>query len=440
MKKLTAYIEQLNSKLNQSSLSKRLFEGISWTLIGNMSGKFLQLVAFICVARILGKEEYGQVGIVRSTLMMFLIFSSASMGITATRYIAKYRNSNPYKVYEVYRFTQRTVIWLGLIFSVLVFLFSSFIAERQLNSIHLSKALKIGAATLFMMTLSSVLTGSLNGFERFKKLGINTAVNGLIQLVCVVVGAHYGGINGVILGLGVASFILLFQLYFALRNDLKLTRSASKGPDEERFNAKLVFFKFSLPAILQGLVFIPVLWWAKTYLIDQADYGEMAIFDVAEQWYYAVLFIPTSLSTIILPLLTNVNYNSSRDQYDKLVKFNLVINIGISFVIAGIIALFSPLIYKFYGSTFTDFRPLLILLVTVVISSANNVFGQVIASKGIMWIGFGVNLLWAVWLVLFSFVFVGKMHMGAVGLAYALLVSYFLHSLAQGTIALKLKI
>ncbi len=430
----------ISSKANQSSLSKRLFEGVSWTLIGNVVGKFLQLLAFIFVARILGKEEYGQVGIVRSTLMMFLIFSSAGMGITATRYIAKYRTSNPYMAYEVYRFTQRTVIWIGLIFSVLVFIFSSFIAERQLNSTHLSEALKIGAAALFLMTLSSVLTGSLSGFERFKKLGINTAVNGLIQLVCVVAGAHFGGINGVILGLGVASFILLFQLYFALRTDIELTRSAPKGAYEDRFNPKPVFFKFSLPAILQGLVFIPVLWWAKTYLIDQSDYGEMAIFDVAEQWYYVVLFIPTSLSTIILPLLTNVNYNSSKDQYDKLLKFNLVINIGVSLAITVVVALFSPFIYKFYGEGFTDFRPLLILLITVVISSANNVFGQVIASKGIMWTGFGVNLLWATWLVLFSLLFVGKMQMGALGLAYALLASYFLHSIAQGFIALRMRV
>jgi O-antigen/teichoic acid export membrane protein len=200
-----------------------------------------------------------------------------------------------------------------------------------------------------------------------------------------------------------------------------------------------VFLKFSLPAVLQGLVFIPVLWWAKTYLVQESGYGEMALYDVAEQWYYVVLFIPASLSSIILPLLTNTNYNGTVKQYNKLLKFNLMINIGISFIIAVVIALFSPLIYKSYGAGFTDFRPLLILLATVVISAANNVFGQVIAAKGKMWIGFGVNLLWAIWLILFSILFVKNYHFGAFGLALALFVSYLLHSIAQGWIALKLK-
>ena len=64
--------KHITSKVDKSELAKRLYKGISWTLIGNIIGKFLQLVAFIFVARIVGKEEYGQVGIIRSTLNMFL--------------------------------------------------------------------------------------------------------------------------------------------------------------------------------------------------------------------------------------------------------------------------------------------------------------------------------------------------------------------------------
>ncbi|NLI72068.1 MAG: oligosaccharide flippase family protein [Bacteroidales bacterium] len=440
MRKPVYYIDAQKKRIARSPLAKRLIDGISWTLVGNIIGKFLQLLAFIFVARILGKEAYGQVGIVRSTLMMFLIFSSAGMGITATRYIARYRNSNPHNAYLVYNFTQKTVFWVGLIFSLLVFLSSSFIAEKQLNSVQLSDALKIGAVTLFFMTLSSVQTGSLNGFERFKKLGINTAINGFIQLVSVVLGAYLWGINGVVLGLGIASLVLIVQLHFALRDDIHRCKNTFKSLETEKFNAKSVFIQFSLPAILQSLVYIPVLWWAKTYLINQSNYSEMAIFDVAEQWYYVVLFIPTSLSSIVLPLLTNVNYSSSGNQYNKLLKFNLWLNIGISVVAALAVALFAPIIYKFYGTEFTDFRPLLVLLITVVVSAANNVFGQVIASKGIMWIGFMVNLLWAIWLILFSIIFIGNMQKGAVGLAYALLISYLLHSIAQGFVALRLKL
>ena len=439
MKIIYENIDFIKAKINRSSLSKRLFEGMSWTLIGNVVGKFLQLLAFIFVARLVGKQEYGQISIIRSTLNMFLVFSSVGMGVTATRYIAMYRTSNPHRAYEIYLFTKKTVIWLGMIISVVVFLLSSYIAEHQLNNIHLSDALKIGAVILFLMTLTSVQMGALNGFERFKEVGINSALNGIIQLISVVLGAYLWGINGVIAGLGITSFILVLQLWFSLKKDISKIRTAEKNKDDEKLDSSSIFLKFSLPAVLQGLVVIPVLWWVKTFLIDNAGYGEMATFDVAEQWYYVVLFVPNSLGTILLPLLTNTNYNGSKEQYNKLLKVNILINVGVTFIIAVSVALFSPLIYKFYGKEFTDYQPLLILMITVVICAVNNVLGQVITSKGKMWIGFGVNALWAIWLITFSVIFIGKYNMGALGLAYALFVSYTLHSILQGFVALRMK-
>lgn len=440
MKALTNYITDIRRKANDSSLAKRLISGVSWTLVGNIVGKFMQLLAFIFVARIIGKEQYGQLSIVRSTLMMFLVFSSAGMGITATRYIAMYRISNPKLAYEIYRFTLKFVIWIGLAISVLVYLFSSVIAEKQLHSPQLADVIKLGAAALFMLTLTSVQTGSLNGFEKFKELGKNTAYNGLVQFTCILLGAYFWGIFGAIAGIGIAALIFFFQLQIQLRNEVRKIKSIKEINVDEKLNKSSIFFKFSLPAILQALVFIPVLWWSKTYLIGNSNYGEMAIYDVAEQWYHVVLFIPTSLSTIILPLLTNTSYNGSEGQYNKLLKVNLLLNVGVAFSIALVVALFSPIIYKFYGDGFTDYKPLLILLITVVLSAVNNVFGQVIASKGKMWIGFAVNLLWAIWLILFSVIFIGKYQLGALGLAYALMFSYLLHSMLQGYIALKIKI
>ena len=192
VKIISENIDFIKAKINRSSLSKRLFEGMSWTLIGNVVGKFLQLLAFIFVARLVGKQEYGQISIIRSTLNMFLVFSSVGMGVTATRYIAMYRTSNPHRAYEIYRFTKKTVIWLGMIISVVIFLLSSYIAENQLNDLHLSNALKIGAVILFLMTITSVQMGALNGFERFKEVGINSALNGIILLISVLLGAYYG--------------------------------------------------------------------------------------------------------------------------------------------------------------------------------------------------------------------------------------------------------
>lgn len=439
LNKFFEYIYSFRLKIDSSSLSKRLFDGISWTLIGNIAGKFSQLIAFIIVARIVGKSEYGQISIIRSTLNMFLIFSTAGMGITTTRYLALYRDNEPDKALAIYLFTKKTAFWIGLLISFFILIFSKYIADYHLHNINLSTALKIGAITLFLMTINSVQNGALNGFEKFKKIGINNALNGLVQLIFIVVGAFLGGVNGVITAICLSVIIFIIQFEFALKPEIALIGNTKNSKTKENLRLKSIFLKFSLPAVLQGLVFIPVLWWAKTFLIENRGYEELASYDVAEQWYYVVLFIPNALSTIILPLLTNTSLDGTKNQYNKLIKINLLINIGVSFIIATMVGILAPHIYKFYGKDYTNFTPLVIMLLTVVICAANNVFGQVITSKGKMWIGFGVNAIWAVWLIFFSILFIGKMQMGATGLAYALLLSYSLHSVLQGFLAFILK-
>ena len=80
---------------------------------------------------------------------------------------------------------------------------------------------------------------------------------------------------------------------------------------------------------------------------------------------------------------------------------------------------------------------MLVMLGAAVFCAAKNVVGQVIASKGRMWTGFALNSLWAAWLILFTYIFVVRLNIGALGLSYAMLISYILHSVTQGVVALR---
>lgn len=436
---LTDIKDNIFIRINRSDLSKRLFKGVTWSLVGSIGGKIFQLIAFMLVARILGKENYGKVGIIRSTISMFLMFSTLGMSVTASRYISLYRNTDPYKALKVYKFTHNSVVVFGFIIAFLVYLFSGLIADKSLHNANLTDLLHICSVVILLSSITSAQYGALNGFEDFRSLGINSVVNGFLQTVLLIIGAYFYEIIGVIIALGISAAILYIQYWYSLKKNITILKYAPKT-DETQFSNISIFIKFSLPAVLSGLVTVPVLWWAKTYLIRNTGFGEMAIYDVAEQWYFMLLFIPNSLSSIILPMLTNVTTEGTEDQYFKLIKLNLKINIAITTVIAIFIAIFTPYIYSFYGKGFTENTPLLILLVTAIICAINNVMGQVIASKGRMWIGFGVNGIWAIWIILFTLLFVGRFSLGATGLAYAMLVSYVLHSITQAVVAFKTKL
>lgn len=427
----------VSSRINKSDLTKRLYSGISWSLLGSIVSKVLQLLAFIIIARILGKMEYGKIGIIRSTISMFMVFSTMGMGISATRYISLYRNQYPYKALQVYHFVNKVTLLFGLFIAVVLFFTSSTLAKTSLHDASLSSTLQIGAFALFFLTLTATQTGTLNGFEDFKSIGIQASINGILQLLFIVLGAYFWGIKGAIGGIATAAFFYWIQLRFAIKPNVKKLKT--NIVNENRPNLLSIFVKFSLPSLLASVVFIPVIWWTKTFLIRHAGYGEMAVFDVSEQWYYILLFIPNSISSILLPMLTNTSVEGSKQQYSYLIKVNLYINVGITLILAIFAGLLSPFINRLYGKDFTNYLPMIVMLVTAVFCAANNVFGQVIASKGKMWMGFGLNCLWAIWLVLFSLLFIGRMKLGALGLAYAMLISYLLHSIAQGLVALKNK-
>ncbi len=427
----------ITCQVQKSDLTKRLYKGISWSLAGSVVNKVLQLTAFIIVARILGKEDYGRIGIVRSTISMFTIISTMGMGVTATRYISLYRNRHPYKALQIYRFTNITTLVIGLLIAALLFVFSHFLATNSLNDESLTHTLQIGALTMLFLSLNAMQTGTLNGFEDFRSIGIQSIINGIFQILLIVAGTYIWGINGAIGGLAFGALIFWVQLKYAIKPNINRLKTAIRVKEE--INLQSVFVKFSLPSLLSSMVIIPVIWWTKTVLIKQSGYTEMAVFDVSEQWYYILLFIPNSISSIVLPLLTNTSVEGSRLQYTYLIKVNLLINVTVTVLLGLGIGLLSPFINKLYGKDFTNYYPMIIMLITAVICAANNVLGQVIASKGKMWLAFMLNGLWAVWMITFTLLFVGRMNYGALGLAYAMLVSYMLHSIVQGFVAFRMK-
>jgi len=150
-------------------------------------------------------------------------------------------------------------------------------------------------------------------------VGIGSVFNGVIQFILTLTGALLWGIDGAIAGITLSAFLYWIQLQFAVRPNIrKLYDDSKKSVDDAGLFS--IFMKFSLPSLLASITVIPVIWWTKTKLIEHSGYEEMAVFDVAEQWYYTLLFIPNALSGILLPLLTNTAVEGTNNQYKKLVK------------------------------------------------------------------------------------------------------------------------
>ena len=214
-------IQKVSQQVLTSDIGKRIAYGAFWSMTGTALGKFLVLVAGIICARILGKEIFGEFGMVRSTVGIFIVLGSAGIGITATRFISLYRATDQSHSYSIYRLSLLFAFCSGIILTVCLMPMAKTISEVILHSPHLSTAIQIAALILFASILNATLNGVLTGLEDFKSIAINTFIGSCIESILMVLGAWYYGLHGAIIGFGLGIVAQYIANHIAIRKDFK---------------------------------------------------------------------------------------------------------------------------------------------------------------------------------------------------------------------------
>lgn len=416
-------------KVKASNIGNRIATGAFWSFTGTAAAKFLVLVSSIICAHILTKQEYGEFGMVRSTISMFVVFGTAGLGLTATKFISEYKEKHKERIASIYLLTNGFAIITGLIVTALVLVLAPYLADNTLNAPHLVSSIRVGAILLFITIINGAQGGTLAGVEDFKAIAINTLIGSVAESAFMLLGAYYMGVLGAVLGYGVGFIALYVANYISIRKDLN---KIGVRVVISSFNKKdlSLLYKFSLPAALCSIVVSPTIWIVKTFLAKESGFSELAIFEAADQWKIMILFIPTAVSQVVLPILSSI-IGVDKSKFWKVLNLNLYLNAGIALVMAIVISCLSPFIMQLYGKAYvSDYWVLIILAVSTIFSSMANVIGLAISSRSKMWTGFLFNCLWALMVIGFARLFT-NMEMGARGLALSFTISYAIHTVLQ---------
>ena len=409
-------IQKMSQQVLTSDIGKRIAYGAFWSMTGTALGKFLVLVAGIICARILGKEIFGEFGMVRSTVGIFIVLGSAGIGITATRFISLYRATDQSHSYSIYRLSLLFAFCSGIILTVCLMPMAKTISEVILHSPHLSTAIQIAALILFASILNATLNGVLTGLEDFKSIAINTFIGSSIESILMVLGAWYYGLHGAIIGFGLGIVAQYIANHIAIRKDFKKYCITSTSHIERKDYS--LIYSYCIPATLSALTVAPAFFIIRAMVVRATGYGELAIFEAADQWKVIILFIPTAVSQIVLPILSST---TDGEKFSKALLANITLIGVVSVVVAVIISILSPYIIPLYGSSFDNQTPLMLLAASTVFSSIANVIEMAVCSKEKMWQNFALNLVWATILIACAQDNISK---GATGIALAVLISY----------------
>jgi O-antigen/teichoic acid export membrane protein len=411
---------------NDKTIVSRVLKGASWIILGSVLSKILLLIASIIVARILGQSTYGELGILRSTINSFAMIASMGLGITATKFIAENLQKDKSNIGGIIAFTIRMSIIFSLVISFCIIIFSNSLS-LIIEAPHLKFELIICAFVLFFIALNGALLGVLAGFEKFNLIAKGALYGAVFGLAFQILGAYVLGIRGVLFGLG-TNYLIMFIYY--RHHIYKLTKSLNIDIKFLGFRKfKDIFIKISLPAALGGLLVSPVFWLCNTIVVRQPNgFDEMAVLDASMQWQQIILFIPTTLSQLLLPILSS--FSNDSESFKKSFNFNFIINISIALVIFLFIIFFSKNILQLYGKSFSEGTLMLILLCAATLPMiCSGLIGKLLIAKDKVWVSFTFNLIWGVLILFLTYIFIIILNIGVIGYAYAFCISYIIHFL-----------
>ena len=373
-----------------SFFAGRFSRGVFWNLIGTIFSQGSVFLTSIILARILGKETFGEFGMILSTILALSGIAQVATGVTATKYAAEFRDVNKERAGRVLGLCSLMTFATGSFATFLLIISASPLAEHALNAPQLSSALSISAAFVLFSAMNGFQIGALSGLESFRSISIYSALMGLSYFILTTFGAKFGGLSGALAGVALSAFLrwLVYAILLhkeALKYNISILR-------KEGFKEKKILYYFTIPAAASGFTTLPAIWLSNTFLVHQHDgYMEMGLYSAALTLRTIVLFFPSVINNVAIALINSHKGSKDRKQYSS--SFFLNIKLTFIFAFTGALLMFvsGEKILGFFGDDFVNTNASLLILlmsISVVFESMSIATYQLIQSHGKMWLSF----------------------------------------------------
>lgn len=304
---------------------KLILKSSFWSFLGQFSLKLFSFIYTILLARFFTSEDVGTFYLALSVASMLFIFTDLGLDYVVSRYVPYLLGKSEHRKLDLLlKLTYFGGGFLTIIFSLLVFIFSGFIAAL-LNSPQIDIPLKILSFYLFVNELLAINNGILRGTKKIQQVNILASLQGFVKLILLLPLAILFGFDSFSISLGfVASFAITIPLSFLyvlpkLKEFKKNSDAADDLSQSQKFNfsKEVVFFGIStafvvaLSALLQYL---------DVLMLGYFNFpkSQIAIYSIAVGLANLLLIFPTSISSVFLPLISELYGKEKFDEMKKI--------------------------------------------------------------------------------------------------------------------------
>jgi O-antigen/teichoic acid export membrane protein len=271
---------------------------------------------------------------------------------------------------------------------------------------------------MFFGAVNGSQTGALSGFESFNKIALGNLIRGSTTLLFVTAGAALGGLTGALVGyVAVGGATAIFYQIVIRRECAQRSVAISYRFGREDV---AILWRFTFPVLLSTFSFTPAAWWSNVLLARRSGYAEAGIFNAISNWQMFILFFSSAISSIGLPMLSNIRAEQNPAKYKSCLRTNFLVIPAPAIAVAVPVMICSHFILRLYGPAFQHgARALMLMALAAVLTAVNIPVGHALWSLNATTSAMLLALLNGAVLVLGAYALTGH---GAVGLAGAYVI------------------
>lgn len=384
------------------SYAKRIVKGTTIAFSFSIISAFIGYLLRIFAARELGPYEYGLFYGTFALVAFLGLFNNLGLNETITKFVAEFNVKNQKEKIKgaiIFSILMRLIIFSIIL--LLVFFFSNQITAKILNDQSAEMILKILLLSTFLTSFSPIFQSALRGLTKIKEYAFSSFSFILLVFIfallilpgsrqkalsfayCYIIG---GIISGMIsFGLFVKSFPSFFQIKLSIEKSLV---------------KKIIFF--ALPTFAYSIAFV-IISYTDTIMISLfRTVEEVGLYQVAIPTARMILYFAMALSTILLPVFSEMWAKGEKRKASELLFHILKISLVLALPFSLIFIMFPSIVINlFFGSKYigatTSLRILSVGYLFYILSTIHfnlmNGIGKPILTMKIVYTSAGLNVL-----------------------------------------------
>ncbi|MGI5979366.1 MAG: putative polysaccharide biosynthesis protein [Oscillospiraceae bacterium] len=338
-----------------ASKNQNYLHGAAILAIATIVTKILGAIYKIPLGNILGDEGFAHFNVAYNLYNVLLALSTAGLPIAVARLISESNNlKKPAQINRIYKIAVITFVTLGMIGSLIMFLFPVDLATRM-GDAEASQGILAMAPAVLLVCICSAFRGYTEGLSDMRPTSVSQVIEVLFKVISgltIVILLQRQGYDlpilsaGAICGTGIGALFASIYLGFVVRKrrkyELALVESAPENYDMSSDTSGVIFKKFvniGVPIALGSCVLSVVSLINQTLIFDRLQNAAGCTFAEAKTLFGvyskaltlynlpAAIITPMTISVIpaITGFLARKQYEDARNVVESSLRISTII-------------------------------------------------------------------------------------------------------------------